>query len=191
MKLLTIKLSNVCKKYNKIVVLDNLNVIFDNKKVNFILSPNGMGKTTLIKVILNLTTYNGKISTNCNSFAYCPEKILLPDFIKVINFLYLFNVDKIHTQYLLNKFKLDPNLLIKKLSKGMHQKLLLIQCLAVNVDAYFFDEPLNGLDEESEKVFINEIYRLYSNNKLIVISSHYIERYKMLNCNIFRLVKHD
>ena len=157
MKLLTIELNNVSKKYRNKIVFNNLNLTMDNNKVNFLVSPNGVGKSTLIKMMLGLIVYKGTISTNCKSYAYCPEKVILPNFIKVIDFISLFDLNKEEALILLKKFNVDSELKISNLSKGMHQKIILVQCLISNVDAYFFDEPLNGLDEESEKIFIEEI----------------------------------
>ena len=187
MKLLTIELNNVSKKYRNKIIFNSLNLTIDNNKVNFLVSPNGVGKSTLIKMMLGLIVYKGTILTNCKSYAYCPEKVILPNFIKVIDFISLFDLNKEEALILLKKFNVDSELKISNLSKGMHQKIILVQCLTSNVDAYFFDEPLNGLDEESEKIFIEEIKRLYLNKKLIIISSHYLERYNMLQCNVIKL----
>ena len=187
MKLLTINIKNFYKKYKNKIVYNNFNLLIDNKKVNFLVSPNGIGKSTLIKAILNLISYKGLIITNLASFAYCPEKVLLPEYLKVKDFLNLFDINETKKQNLLTLFKVNENLHLKNLSKGMHQKVLLIQALAVDADGYFFDEPLNGLDKQSECIFIAEIKKLYNIGKMIIISSHYVERYNEINCNIIEL----
>ena len=187
MNLLTIKLINVTKKYRKHYVFRNFNLSIDNQRVNFLVSPNGTGKSTLIKIILRLIKFKGIVETNIISYSYCPEKVVLPDFLRVIDFLKLFNIDIIKTHELLDKFKINKDLTISSLSKGMHQKILIIQSLAVDSDSYFFDEPLSGLDKNSESIFINEVNKLYKLGKMIVISSHYIERYQQLNKRIIEL----
>ena len=187
MKLLTIQLNNVSKRYRNKIVFNNLNLTINNKKVNFLVSPNGVGKSTLIKIMLGLIVYKGNVTTNCQSFAYCPEKVLLPNYIKVFDFISLFNINVEEAIVLLKKFNVDLTLKINNLSKGMHQKIILVQCLTSNVDAYFFDEPLNGLDEVSENIFLDEIKKLFLKNKLIVISSHYLERYSTLQSNVIKL----
>lgn len=191
MKLLTIELYNISKKYSRNVVFNNFHLLINNEKVNFLISPNGKGKSTLIKIMLRIISFNGNVFTNCKTFSYCPEKVILPDYVKVIDFLNLFNLDINDALVLLDKFKVDPKLKIKSLSKGMHQKIIIIQCLTTNVDAYFFDEPLNGLDYESENIFIEEIQKLQKKGKMIVIASHYLERYKTLLCNVVELKKYD
>ena len=191
MKLLTIELYDVSKKYRHNVVLSNLNLLINNKKINFLISPNGKGKTTLIKIMLKLISYSGKVITNCKTFAYCPERVILPDYITVIDFLKFFDINEEHALLLLKKFNVKTDSKIRTLSKGMHQKILIVQCLTTNVDAYFFDEPLNGLDYESEKIFVEEVHKLHKKGKMIVIASHYIEKYHLLQNNIINLTEYD
>ena len=187
MKSLEIKLLNLTKSYTKITVFSNLNLIFKNDKINFLVSANGSGKSTLIKCILNLTKYEGQIISNCYKLSYCPDKINLPDFISIEYFLSLFNIDHKKACSLLEKFNLKKELKVNELSKGMHQKLLIIQCICKNADAYLFDEPLNGLDKNSEKIFLSEINELFKKNKLVIISSHQIEHYNDMKIQIHNM----
>ena len=55
-----LKLENVCKKYDK-EILKNLNVEFNENKINYIYGRNGIGKTTLFKCIVGLEDFEGKI----------------------------------------------------------------------------------------------------------------------------------
>ena len=122
MNLLKIKIDKLTKKYGKKIVYQNLNLTINNEKINFLVSPNGTGKSTLIKCILNLITYNGSITSNLLLYAYCPEKVQLPEFLKVKDFLNLFDVNFDKVKELLKKFKINEQLLFRNLSKGMNQK---------------------------------------------------------------------
>ncbi len=187
MKLFKINIIDMTKKYGKKTIFQNFNLTIDNSKINFLISPNGVGKSTLIKTILKLTNYKGIINRNYNKVAYCPEKVILPSFLKVIEFLKLFDIKEDKIEYYLTKFKINPTARIGELSKGMHQKLIIIQTIAVDVDGYFFDEPLNGLDSESQLVLIDELYKLYKLKKLIVITSHYLDKFDTLPYNVIEL----
>ena len=55
-----LKLENVCKKYDR-EILKNLNVEFEENKINYIYGRNGIGKTTLFKCIVGLEDFEGKI----------------------------------------------------------------------------------------------------------------------------------
>lgn len=186
-ELLEINIINLTKKYNNFLVFNNLNLNFKNDFINFLVSENGSGKSTLIKCILKLTKFKGEITTNCKTMSYCPDKINLPDFITIEYFLSLFNIDQNKATVLLSQFKLKKELHVNELSKGMHQKLLIIQCLCKDADVYLFDEPLNGLDKNSENIFLKEITELFHKNKLIIISSHQIEHYFNMPLKIYNL----
>ena len=69
----------------------------------------------------------------------------------------------------------------------MKQKIILIQAIAKDVDAYFFDEPLNGLDDESINLFIEEIDKMYQRGKFILISTHQFQRFQGLPNNIVKI----
>ena len=182
-----IDIINVFKKYKSILVFQDYNLIINNDIINLFIGPNGKGKSTLIKMILGLTSYKGKIKHNLKNISYAPEKIILPDYIKVQNFLELMNINLEKAKRLVDKFNLNINKTINQLSKGMRQKLLLIQALSKEADAYFFDEPLNGLDDDSIENFISEIDTLFKLDKLIVISTHLINNFENLPLNIIRV----
>lgn len=69
---------------------------------------------------------------------------------------------------------------LKELSKGMLQKILIIQSLMVDADVYVFDEVLNGLDVNNQNKFLDYLKVLKDNNKLIIITSHYSDYYKKI-----------
>ena len=184
---LKIVIENLTKKYGKNYVYHNFQLIIDNHNINILKSPNGVGKSTLIKIILDITKYQGRVNKNFQIFSYAPEAILLPEYLKVGKFLDLMDIDQVKYAKLLNDFKVNIRKNIGELSKGMKQKILLIQCLLKEADCYIFDEPLNGLDEEAVKTFNNYINELYLKHKLVIIATHQIEKFKLDNLLIINL----
>lgn len=182
-----IEFIKVSKRYNKQWIFKNYSNEINNEKINYLIAENGAGKSTLIKMILNLVDYKGKIKTNIKTKTYVPEKINLPYFIKVEDFFNLISLNNDRKDELITKFKIDENKKIKELSKGMKQKIILIQAIAKDVDAYFFDEPLNGLDDESINLFIEEIDKMYQRGKFILISTHQFQRFQGLPNNIVKI----
>jgi ABC-2 type transport system ATP-binding protein len=79
--------------------------------------------------------------------------------------------------YYCTKFKLDKRKTLTKLSKGMHQKVLIIQSLIHDAKLYIFDEPLNGLDDYSQNIFFEIINNIKRNNKTLLITTHYPSLY--------------
>lgn len=193
-----IKCLAISKKYGSNVIFNNFSCEFDNQSINFITGVNGVGKSTLISCILEFIKYEGKITHNLNKVVYQPEKVILPDYIKLENYLTL--IGMVHHEDVSQKqkrlieiFGLEK-VLSKELitfSKGMCQKVLLIQTLMLSADAYIFDEPLSGLDPISQKHFVEEIERLHQKNKLIIIITHFIEQYDLKQIKIINLNKKE
>ena len=75
--------------------------------------------------------------------------------------------------FLLKEWDLEGQKKIKELSKGMRQKILIIQLLLNDADLYFFDEPLSGLDSISRDRFLSLIGQFKKSGKTLIISSHY------------------
>lgn len=197
--MLQIKVENLSKKYGKKQIFTSINLLMDNSKINFLIGENGIGKTTFIKCLKNITSYDGYINNDNYEIAYSPDKVSYPDFISVYNFLLLLlkanKVDlkdnKLITSYL-KKFGIYKyrNMPIIKLSKGTRQKITLIQTLIQNKEVYIFDEPLSGIDEESKNVFMKELNDLIEKKKLILIITHQINKYSFDNINVIDFNKY-
>ena len=84
----------------------------------------------------------------------------------------------------LTEYKNTP---IIKLSKGTKQKILIIQSLIKECDVYIFDEPLNGLDDNMQGVFVDELKKLKKLNKLILIITHNINAYPFKDINTINI----
>lgn len=199
--MIEIDVQNVNKQYDKglkkQIVLKNINLRLTNNKIHFLIGDNGSGKTTFIRCLLNQTNYRGKINISSEKIAYAPEKLLLPDYITINDFLISLqnvkrrkaNIDFEKLQYYLQLFKIDKyqDTYLAKLSKGTKQKVNIIQAFCENADIYIFDEPLSGLDFLSKQSFIKEITKLKRQEKLILISTHHLENYHYRNKNIIDL----
>lgn len=181
-----IKFANFGKKYNNNVILANISYSFVRGKVYLLLGPNGSGKTTIIKSILGLIKYQGQIIKDQDlKISYIPEHINFPDFVSVKDFLKaLINLKKVHDPTHITRNHLEEwglinhqNKLIKNLSKGMKQKLLIINSIIDDSDVYIFDEPLNGLDYNMQKNLLAQIRKLKQQDKTIIIATHYVEFY--------------
>lgn len=195
--MLQIEIENLNKKYGKNQVIKDLNLHITNERYNFITGTNGVGKSTLIKCINGLIDYHGYINNNKYSVSYCPEKVSLPDFISLENFLLLLSKTnnlplsslRQKVSYYVEKFNVKEFVKtpIIKLSQGTKQKILIIQSFLKEADVYIFDEPLTGLDESSQQFFFDELKKLKKEEKLILIISHQIAKYPFKNINKIEL----
>ena len=149
-----------------------------------IVGKNGAGKSTLLKIILGFVwPTKGHVETGTSSIGYVPEKMALPLFTTVSSFLDAMRLLKggttEETDYYLDYFMLSSakDKKLKELSKGMLQKVVIIQAFLGNPDVLIFDEALNGLDRDMQKKLLALIEEEKKKNKIILITSHYQDYY--------------
>ena len=172
-------LNNINKSFKNIEVLKNISFTLQENKIFAFLGPNGVGKTTLIKIISGLISADSgtvllddkKISMDKISTMFDGSRNLYWNISVRENFYYFTALKgrfKKEVDYLLEKnkeiFQID-NLLDKKygeLSLGQKQIVAVINTLLSSPELACFDEPSNGLD-------------IYYEEKLIQIISNYIK----------------
>jgi ABC-2 type transport system ATP-binding protein len=76
---------------------------------------------------------------------------------------------------LISKFKLDPNGKIKKMSKGMKQKIGIVCAFMSNPEVLILDEPTSGLDPLMQNEFLELILSEKAKGRTIFMSSHNFE----------------
>lgn len=186
MNLLEIK--NVSKTLDNKKILDDINLKIAEGKIIGLLGKNGAGKSTLIKSINGLLTldegeilFKGKeIGVySKENISYLPERTYLDktmkvkDVIKYFSEFYKdFSVERAYS--LLEKLKLDPEVRIYKMSKGMQEKLQLILVMSRDADLYILDEPLSGVDPATRDYILDTILSNFKDGSSIIISTHLI-----------------
>lgn len=73
---------------------------------------------------------------------------------------------------LIQRFDLDINQPVQKMSKGMKQKLGIISAFMLNPEILLLDEPTSGLDPLMQKIFIDLILEEKKKGTTILMSSH-------------------
>lgn len=183
-------LNNINKSFKNIEVLKNISFTLQENKIFAFLGPNGVGKTTLIKIISGLISADSgtvllddkKISMDKISTMFDGSRNLYWNISVRENFYYFSALKgklKKEVDYLLEKnkeiFQID-NLLDKKygeLSLGQKQIVAVINTLLSSPELACFDEPSNGLDIYYEEKLIQIISNYIKNDSnKIIISSH-------------------
>jgi len=178
-----IQLENVTKKFKKTTILENITLQIHQGQSIALVGHNGVGKSTLLRIIAKLTAINsGKITYNKPLlFHYVPEQFPRNN-LTVREYLDLFcridNHDKEVRQARIEAFLADffmshmAETPLNYLSKGSLQKVGVIQALLTTPDVLLLDEPLSGQDTKSQRVFIQKIKDLLANGMTIIMSCH-------------------
>lgn len=186
MELLEIK--NLSKSYDNTEVLKNINLNISSGKIVGLLGKNGVGKTTLIKIINDLLVpTGGEILVNGNRIgvdskkliSYLPEKTYLNKQMKVSEVIDYFkdfydDFDEIKAKKLLKDLDLNIDFKLSKMSKGMQEKVQLVLVMSRNADLYILDEPLGGVDPATRDYILDTILSNFNENASIIISTHLI-----------------
>lgn len=79
--------------------------------------------------------------------------------------------------------------LVKFLSKGMKQRLLLCMALVNDPEVLFLDEPTSGLDVESARLLREKIVQYDGEGKTVFLSTHNMEEANQL-CHRIAIINH-
>ena len=186
-----IEIKNLTKLYGNGRGIRNLNLTVEQGDILGLLGPNGSGKTTAMKAILNLVNAEGSVKVfgmdlhdNFENImkrtgALIESPAIYKDLsayqnVKMHANMYP-NVDRKRIEHILDVVHLLPykNDKAGKFSLGMKQRLGLAVAFVSNPDLIILDEPVNGLDIEGV-VEVREIIKKLNAEKNVtfLISSH-------------------
>jgi heme exporter protein A len=186
-------INNLSFSRNETKIFENLNLSLSNKKIIQIKGKNGSGKTTFLKVILNiLEPNNGEIiwkgkNIKKNIFDFYKQTTFIMDNntstreLSVednINFWRGLSSSKLNNEEifkLLNKLSIEKYYKTKVmyLSSGERKKLELIRLILEQKKLWVLDEPFNHLDDFSIEILNQTFLDHVNNDGMILFASHY------------------
>lgn len=190
---MSLKVDHISKKFGETVAVEDVSFEITKPGVFAFLGTNGAGKSTSIRMILNMlskdtgtVTWNGKpldiIEAKVGYLS--EERGLYPKYTIIEQMQYfagLKGMDKKQTaaaiDYLFDRLKIDEYRKKKaeQLSKGNQQKVQLAAALICNPELIILDEPLSGLDPVNADLFKSIIREERDKGKYIIMSSHQME----------------
>ena len=189
-----LEVKNLVKHFPEVKAVDGVSFSIEAGTCFGLLGPNGAGKTTTVEVI------EGILSPNAGEIFYkgkprgasfkeevgiqfqnteLQQHLTIKEILRTFRSLYgrRANMDdlieKCHLQDILNR---DNH----KISGGQKQRLLLAMALANDPMLVFLDEPTTGLDPQARRYLWDIVEEIKSDNKTVVLTTHYMEEAQML-----------
>lgn len=173
------EIKNLYKAFGSKVLYENLNVRIKKGEIFALIGPNGVGKTSLMKLILGWDKdYRGQIIFDDKErLSYSPESPAFPDFLtgrELLEFFTKIRKSGEDVQKVMDLVGLDfeNKEKIKNYSKGMKQRLGVAQALLGNPSILLFDEPTAGLDYFGQREMAGLFMDLKKQGKTIILNSH-------------------
>ena len=186
----TIQIEHITKDYGNHRGVFDVSFEIEKGEVFGFLGPNGAGKTTTIRQILGFirpdqgqVLIEGKkvtqkyYETNAR-IGYLPGEINFPDGMKGTEFIQwiaelrgmkdLGRAD--HLMELLELKNIDAD--VKRMSKGMKQKIGIVCAFMQDPDILVLDEPTSGLDPLMQEVFVKLVRDAKRRGSTVLMSSH-------------------
>ena len=195
-----IDIKNISLSYDKIIVLEDISLKFEEKSFIGIIGKNGVGKSTLLKSILGLLKptkgnifiddediYKTSKNVLAKKISFMPQTIQfdfsfsVKDFVMFGRYPYI-NMFKLPTKQDFQivddimdftQIKQLKNKNINELSGGEKQKVLLAQTLVQQTDIICLDEPTSHLDIGNQATIFKLLKMLNEKyNKTIITTIH-------------------
>ncbi len=193
-----LELRNIDKSFGEKQVLKGVSFTAEGGKAFGLLGRNGAGKTTSIRILMNVFSANsgevlidGKpIDYDKIGIGYLPEERgLYPKKLIIDQLVYFAELKGMNTKdavkavdYWLGRLGMSEyrNKRLDTLSKGNQQKIQLITALAHDPDIVILDEPFSGLDPVNAMLLKDVVKEQIAKGKVVLFSSHqmsYIEEF--------------
>ena len=185
-----VEISGMSKGYGiSKTVFQDLNLNLESGKIIGLLGPNGSGKTTLIKTLAGLLKQDaGSVLIDGKQIgpetkavvSYLPERTYFNEYLSVRSLVNMFkdfyaDFDEERAYHMMELLSIDPNMMLKRLSKGNKEKVQLIMVMSRRAKLYLLDEPIAGVDPAARDYILQTILTNYDATSTIKISTQLIQ----------------
>lgn len=187
-----IDIQNLSFSYKKTPVFDNISLSFQEGNIYGLLGENGVGKTTLLKLVCGLqrptegtcsvdglTSYD-RLPEMLQRITFLPDEVKLPDNATPQRY-----VDELRPFYpnfaqgtflhLMQEFEVEPDRKFREMSFGQQKKSLISAALSLGTDYVLLDEPTNGLDIPGKAQFRSILSKRVDERSTLIISTHQVK----------------
>lgn len=200
-----IQTMNLTKFYGKSRGIENVSITVNQGDIFGFLGPNGAGKSTTIRTLLDFirpTSGSANIfGMDCRKdsvairkrIGYIPGDFGLYGNMTGWKFLAYFGkvrggYDATAAKEYARKMDIKLDRKMKEYSRGMRQKVAIVQAFMNNPDLIIMDEPTNGLDPLVQQTFMDMLHEEAGHGTTIFMSSHVLSEVEK-TCNRVAIIK--
>ncbi len=184
-----LEIKNIVKRYGDLTAVNGISFSIRKGICFGLLGPNGAGKTTTIEIIEGLIehssgeifykgkergkSYKAEVGIQLQN-TELPMYLTVKETLETYRNLYR---HKANLDYLIEICELSDilNRDNQKISGGQKQRLLLAMALVNDPELIFLDEPTTGLDPQARRHLWDIVNKLKSEDKTIILTTHYME----------------
>ena len=175
-------------RYGDKMTLAGLNLTLETGEIIGLLGPNGVGKTTLMKIICGLiSNYEGSVLIDGNPIgiqskslvSYLPDQTYFRKSENIRSAIGMFrdfytDFDEKKALEMAIDLQLDAKQKIGSMSKGMQEKLQLIFVMSRKARLFVLDEPMGGIDPSTRDYILTTILNQYTEDSSVLLSTHLV-----------------
>jgi len=191
---MSLVITDLQKSFGEVRALDGISFSVDPGQVFGFLGANGAGKTTAMRIVLDIlradagtVTWKGQPSTELprRTFGYLPEERGLYPRMKVLDQLVFFaglygvprKTAEKEVRAWLARFRVPEyaDRRAEQLSKGNQQKIQFIAAILHDPEVLIMDEPFSGLDPVNVALLKAAFLEMRDRGKTLVFSTHQMD----------------
>ncbi|MHB8061385.1 MAG: ABC transporter ATP-binding protein [Ruminiclostridium sp.] len=197
-----IEINHLSKSFGTKTVLKDITCSVEKGEIFGLLGPSGAGKTTLIKILSGQLAVSDGTATlfgsDCGSISkelYLQIGMVMDNsglyerlncYDNLLLFTKISGIDKKYIHEVIKQVELSAAIKtpVRKLSKGMRQRLVLARAIIHKPKLLFLDEPTSGLDPATAKRIHELLFELRDKETTIFLTTHNMEEASKLCDNI-------
>lgn len=180
---------NLCKSYGERRGISDVDLRVEQGEIFGFLGPNGAGKSTTIRVLLGFLKAGSGTASVFGRDCWSESEIIKADVgyvagdVRLYSWLTARRAFQITSEIrgrdvtvrgmeLAERFRLEPDLPVRKMSRGNRQKVALVTALAHDPKLVILDEPTSGLDPLMQDTLMDCLREMARQGHTVFFSSH-------------------